>query len=105
MPRRLLVITAAFLALLPAAAQAADSHAPKGARGDWLPRSEWVMSSWTPFDEARLYALLRTDRRRSRAGSTTAARSGSSPPSTASATRAPWPTASSRRACAPRPRR
>ena len=63
MPRRLLVITAAFLALLPAAAQAADSHAPKGARGDWLPRSEWVMSSWTPFDEARLYALLDTDRK------------------------------------------
>jgi hypothetical protein len=62
MPRRLLVITAAFLALLPAVAQAADSHAPKGARGDWLPRSEWVMSSWAPFDEARLYALLHTDR-------------------------------------------
>ena len=63
MPRRLFVVTAAFLALLPAAAQAADSHAPKGARGDWLPRSEWVMSSWTPFDEARLYALLGTDRK------------------------------------------
>ena len=63
MPRRLLVITAAFLALLPSVAQAADSHAPKGARGDWLPRSEWVMSSWTPFDEARLYALLGTDRK------------------------------------------
>jgi hypothetical protein len=62
MPRRLLVVTAAFFALLPAAAQAADSHAPAGARGDWLPRSEWVMSSWTPFDEARLYALLGTDR-------------------------------------------
>ena len=62
MPRRLLVITAACLALLPAAAQAADSHAPTGARGDWLPRSEWVMSSWAPFDEARLYALLDTDR-------------------------------------------
>jgi hypothetical protein len=63
MPRRLLVITAALLALLPAVAQAADSHAPMGARGDWLPRSEWVMSSWTPFDEARLYALLGTDRK------------------------------------------
>ena len=62
MPRRLLVLTAAVLALLPAAAQAADSHAPKGARGDWLPRSEWVMSSRPPFDEARLYALLHTDR-------------------------------------------
>lgn len=63
MPRRLLLATLAALTLLPAvAAQAADSHAPKGARGDWLPRSEWVMSSWLPFDEARLHALLRTDR-------------------------------------------
>lgn len=62
MPRRLLLATLVALALLPAAARAADSHAPKGARGDWLPRSEWVMSSWAPFDEARLYALLGTDR-------------------------------------------
>ena len=37
--------------------------ATKGARGDWLPRSEWVMSSWTPFDEARPYSLLDTDRK------------------------------------------
>ena len=35
---------------------------PKGARGDWLPSSEWVMSSWMPFDEARLYSVLGTDR-------------------------------------------
>ncbi|HEX6390790.1 MAG TPA: hypothetical protein VFZ89_15120 [Solirubrobacteraceae bacterium] len=62
MPRRLLLATLAVFALLPAVAQAADSHAPKGARGDWLPRSEWVMSSWLPFDEARLYSLLDTDR-------------------------------------------
>ncbi len=62
MPRRLLLATLAALTLFPAAAQAADSHAPKGARGDWLPRSEWVMSSWAPFDEARLYSLLGTDR-------------------------------------------
>jgi hypothetical protein len=62
MTRRLLIATFAALALLPTVAQAADSHAPKGARGDWLPRSEWVMSSWAPFDEARLYALLHADR-------------------------------------------
>lgn len=60
--RRLLLATFAALAVTPAVASAADSHAPKGARGDWLPRSEWVMSSWSPFDEARLYALLHTDR-------------------------------------------
>jgi hypothetical protein len=62
MPRRLLLIAVAVLALLPGSAAAADSHAPKGARGDWLPRSEWVMSSWLPFDEARLYEVLGTDR-------------------------------------------
>ena len=43
-------------------ASAADSHAPHGARLDWLPSSEWVMSSWLPFDEARLDTLLTTDR-------------------------------------------
>ena len=63
MPRRLFITTLIALALLPAAsAAAADSHAPKGARGDWLPSSEWVMSCWLPFDETRLYAVLHTDR-------------------------------------------
>jgi hypothetical protein len=62
MPRRLLLTTLLVLALSPAAALAADSHAPAGARGDWLPRSEWVMSSWLPFDEERLYDVLHTDR-------------------------------------------
>lgn len=62
MPRRLLLTPLLVLALAPSAAVAADSHAPKGARGDWLPRSEWVMSSWMPFDEARLHAVLGTDR-------------------------------------------
>lgn len=62
MPRRLLIATLVALATAPGVAAAADSHAPKGARGDWLPTSEWVMSSWLPFDEARLDALLHTDR-------------------------------------------
>jgi hypothetical protein len=62
MPRRLLITTFLLLALAPAVATATDSHAPKGARGDWLPTSEWVMSSWLPFDEARLYDVLHTDR-------------------------------------------
>jgi hypothetical protein len=60
-PRLLLLALIALLAL-PAAAQAADSHAPHGARLDWLPSDEWVMSSWLPYDEARLYALVHTDR-------------------------------------------
>jgi hypothetical protein len=62
MPRRLLIATLVALTIAPGAALAADSHAPTGARGDWLPTSEWVMSSWLPFDEARLDALLHTNR-------------------------------------------
>jgi hypothetical protein len=57
----LTLLALTFLAL-PARALAADSHAPKGARGDWLPRDAWVMSSWLPYDEARLDALTHTDR-------------------------------------------
>jgi hypothetical protein len=62
MRTRLLVLAIALLALVPSAASAADSHAPHGARLDWLPSDEWVMSSWLPYDEARLYALLDTNR-------------------------------------------
>ncbi len=62
MRRPLLLATLLVLALTPAAASGADSHAPDGARADWLPPSEWVMSSWLPFDEARLYDVLGTDR-------------------------------------------
>ena len=61
---RTLLLLAVGLALLgPAAtASAADTNAPRGARLDWLPADEWVMSSWLPFDEARLYAALDTSR-------------------------------------------
>ena len=64
--RRLLTlgVGAVFAVLLavPAASRATDSHAPPGARGDWLPRSEWVMSSWLPYDELRLERLVHTSR-------------------------------------------
>jgi hypothetical protein len=62
MRHRLLLLALAALLLVPAAAQAADSHAPHGARLDWLPRDEWVMSAWLPYDEARLYELVHSDR-------------------------------------------
>ena len=62
MRHRLLLLALTALLLVPAAAQAADSHAPHGARLDWLPSDEWVMSSWLPYDEARLYALIHSDR-------------------------------------------
>lgn len=54
-------VVAVALALVPAA-RAADSHAPKGARADWLPGSEWIMSSWLPYDETRLERLVHTNR-------------------------------------------
>jgi hypothetical protein len=62
--RRLLPLFALLLlaaAMLPGVASAADTHAPKGARLDWLPADEWVMSAWLPFDEARLDAVVKTD--------------------------------------------
>jgi hypothetical protein len=65
---RTLAICLLVLGLLAATATAAsiprsaDSHAPSGARLDWLPSSEWVMSSWLPYDEERLYALADTSR-------------------------------------------
>jgi AraC-like DNA-binding protein len=58
----LALATAAGMAVVAAPVLATDSHAPNGARGDWLPSSEWVMSSWLPYDEARLYRLLGIDR-------------------------------------------
>lgn len=67
---RLLTVLLTLIALAASAASAsaaaiprsADSHAPKGARLDWLPSSEWVMSSWLPYDETRLYELASTSR-------------------------------------------
>ena len=56
-----LLILATAVAV-PVAAQATDSHAPKGARGDWLPTDEWAMSQWLPYDEATLDHLLHTNR-------------------------------------------
>jgi hypothetical protein len=47
---------------VPVAAHATDSHAPTGARGDWLPSDEWAMSQWLPYDEATLDHLVRTNR-------------------------------------------
>ena len=60
----LLAVLAALvagLALVPSAG-ATDSHAPRGARADWLPMDEWIMSGWLPFDEARLERVLHVSR-------------------------------------------
>lgn len=65
--RRTLLVIVLLALLAPAGAQAADSHAPRGARLDWLPTDTWVMSSWLPYDEARLDALTHTTREQRRA--------------------------------------
>lgn len=63
-PRHLIpfLLAAALLLAAVPAARATDSHAPDGARADWLPDAEWVMSSWLPYDETRLEQLLHTSR-------------------------------------------
>jgi hypothetical protein len=54
---------AALIALLAAApARAQDSEAPPGADVNWLPREDWVVRHWIPFDERELYAALRVSR-------------------------------------------
>jgi hypothetical protein len=58
---RIVLLLALLVAVLAPVAGAADSHAPKGARLDWLPSDEWVMSAWMPFDEARLDQVVKTD--------------------------------------------
>jgi hypothetical protein len=58
----LIVLALVVLAAVPVAAHATDSHAPRGARGDWLPSTEWVMSQWLPYDEATLDHMLHTNR-------------------------------------------
>ena len=62
MRRAALLITVVGCLALPAAAAAQDSMAPRGADPSWLPNEEWVNLRWLPWDEARLYSLLRTDR-------------------------------------------
>ena len=61
--RRLVALALFAVALvLPASAAAQDSLAPKGAPEFWLPNEEWVNLLWLPYDESRLYALLKMDR-------------------------------------------
>jgi hypothetical protein len=62
MRRAVLVSTVLACLALPAAAAAQDSMAPHGADPSWLPNEEWVNLRWLPWDEERLYALMRTDR-------------------------------------------
>ena len=47
---------------VPVAGRPPDSDAPPGSAPHWLPPDMWVHMHWIPFDEARLHALLRTDR-------------------------------------------
>lgn len=58
----LALVAAGLIAPAAAGAASADSLAPKTAPPHWLPPEAWVYNHWLPFDEARLYAALHTDR-------------------------------------------
>jgi Tol biopolymer transport system component len=62
--RRVAVLAAAAV-LAPAAtagAASTDSEAPATAPPHWLPPEAWVYNHWVPYDEGRLYRLLRITR-------------------------------------------
>jgi len=63
-PVRLLFLASLMGIAIPTPAPAAqpDSAAPPGASPTWLPDEEWVQERWVPFNEPRLYRLLRTNR-------------------------------------------
>ena len=56
----LVMLLALGLGAAPAAAR--DSEAPRGASHRWLPCEDWVMYHWVPYDERRLFRLLRVRR-------------------------------------------
>ena len=60
---RPIIALAVVLAFLAAPAAAHDSEAPRGAEHRWLPSERWVQKHWLPYDESRLYELLRVDTR------------------------------------------
>ena len=66
MPLRAILLVLAFAALaLPAAASAAgvaDPDAPPDSPPHWLPGEAWVSNHWLPYDETRLYGLLKIKR-------------------------------------------
>jgi hypothetical protein len=45
------LMLAVAICVLPTAAAAKDSNAPKSASDRWLPCDDWVMLHWIPFDE------------------------------------------------------
>jgi Tol biopolymer transport system component len=56
---------AGALAVAPTAtapAASTDSEAPRNAPPHWLPPEAWVYNHWIPYDEGRLYRLLRIER-------------------------------------------
>ena len=61
----LLAVVGTVLVWLPVAdarAASTDSEAPATAPPHWLPPEAWVYNHWIPYDEGRLYRLLRIER-------------------------------------------
>jgi Tol biopolymer transport system component len=62
---RILLLLAAAALALPSSAFAAgvpDPDAPPDSAPHWLPGEAWVSNHWLPYDETRLYRLLRIKR-------------------------------------------
>jgi hypothetical protein len=59
--RRAAIVAVALCAVAVTPAMAHDPSAPPGALHSWLPKRDWVMQHWLPFDETRLYAVLGVD--------------------------------------------
>ena len=60
-------LTAVLVWLVAAAsATAQDSEAPPGASQRWLPCERWVMEHWLPYDERRMFRMLRLTREEAR---------------------------------------
>lgn len=53
---------AATPASAPVTKKSPDSDAPATAPAHWLPPAAWVYNHWLPYDEARLYGLLKITR-------------------------------------------
>jgi len=60
-------LTAVLVWMMAAAsATAQDSEAPPSASQRWLPCERWVMQHWLPYDERRLFRMLRVTREEAR---------------------------------------
>ncbi|MET0817943.1 MAG: hypothetical protein ABWZ67_10315, partial [Solirubrobacteraceae bacterium] len=61
------LLTATVVSAVTAPVRAQDPAAPPGADVRWLPCERWAMMHWVPFDERRLFAMLKITREQANA--------------------------------------